>query len=526
MHYVITDRLPNSPDESTIYLLNSNWDDWFEFETLYIVYYSDENCIRELLGSIKIGRIGQTERRVSLPLQFEALPENFFSLGTDINYYRNLRRLKDLRIKILTDLHDIAYNKTLYEKVKNQHVTRISLLRDITESMVKGQFHRVADGGATLTNYEFTYTLPSMNIYNTDYLKLDFKIDASQNIPPTNIHVLIGKNGIGKTTILKRMIFSLISDKPFEEVGSFETGWGETFSNVVNISFSVFDTPILMSDINSPKIPYQYVGLIKPLLSLDGGKSMALQNKKQLTESFLSTYVNIQLSPQKKILWERAINVLMSDYTFKDLDILHWWPKDDIIDLENKWINSPISKELSKSDFVENVKKHCEKCLYEKFRDLSSGHKNILLTIVNLIDLVEEKTLVILDEPEEHLHPPLVSAFIRSLSDLLTYRNGVAIIATHSPVIIQEVPRKCVWIIRGSGNQRVVEHPQIETFGENLGELTSEVFGYEVMNSGFHKMILDVSEKKCTYEATINVFNNELGNEAKSILKSYTYKKE
>ena len=80
---------------------------------------------------------------------------------------------------------------------------------------------------------------------------------------------------------------------------------------------------------------------------------------------------------------------------------------------------------------------------------MSSGHKIILLTVVNLVNFVEEKTLVIMDEPEEHLHPPLVSAFIRALSELMSYRNGVAIIATHSPVIVQEVPRRCVWKIRG-----------------------------------------------------------------------------
>lgn len=74
-----------------------------------------------------------------------------------------------------------------------------------------------------------------------------------------------------------------------------------------------------------------------------------------------------------------------------------------------------------------------EKNIVPMFERLSSGHKVILLTIAKLVELVEEKTLVLLDEPEEHLHPPLVSAFIRTLSDLLIYRNGVGIVATHSP---------------------------------------------------------------------------------------------
>ena len=56
---------------------------------------------------------------------------------------------------------------------------------------------------------------------------------------------------------------------------------------------------------------------------------------------------------------------------------------------------------------------------YKIFNGLSSGHKIVLLTITKLVEMVSEKTLVILDEPELHLHPPLLSSFIRSLSHLL-----------------------------------------------------------------------------------------------------------
>ena len=64
--------------------------------------------------------------------------------------------------------------------------------------------------------------------------------------------------------------------------------------------------------------------------------------------------------------------------------------------------------------------------------------------MTHLADRVAERTLVLIDEPETHLHPPLLSAFVRAMSDLLIDRNGVAIIATHSPVVLQETPRTCV----------------------------------------------------------------------------------
>lgn len=41
----------------------------------------------------------------------------------------------------------------------------------------------------------------------------------------------------------------------------------------------------------------------------------------------------------------------------------------------------------------------------------------MLLSITKLVEFVEERSLVLMDEPEAHLHLPLLSAFVRALSD-------------------------------------------------------------------------------------------------------------
>ncbi len=161
-----------------------------------------------------------------------------------------------------------------------------------------------------------------------------------------------------------------------------------------------------------------------------------------------------------------------------------------------------------------------QKIAGDTFHLLSSGHKIVLLTITKLIEKVEEKTLVLIDEPEAHLHPPLLSAFVRVLSDLMIQRNGVAIIATHSPVVLQEVPRKCVWKLRRSGAEAIAERPESQTFGENVGELTREVFGLEVTDSGFHKMLVYAVNELEDYEEVMQYFNNELGLEARAIVRA------
>lgn len=64
---------------------------------------------------------------------------------------------------------------------------------------------------------------------------------------------------------------------------------------------------------------------------------------------------------------------------------------------------------------------------------------------------------------------------MRALSTLLIKKNSVAIITTHSPVVLQEVPKNCVYLL----SQTKAERLDIETFGESVSTLTRDVFGLE-----------------------------------------------
>ncbi len=301
------------------------------------------------------------------------------------------------------------------------------------------------------------------------------------------------------------MLFSVFDRQYNAQYGGYESIM--RFSNVVFVSYSAFDMPIFSDDLpeSRKKIPYTFVGLID---KNENGK-VIVKTQDHLAKDFCDSLYHVARSYKKK-LWESIIDTLSSDETFSELEIKDW-----ITEYKNniQEYNSEIT-----------YKEVFDEAITAKYKKLSSGHKVILLTLTKLVDLVEEKSLVILDEPEEHLHPPLVSAFIRALSQLLIYRNGVGIIATHSPVIIQEIPQKCVWMIRRINAEFIAERPGIQTFGENLGELTTEIFGYEVLNSGFHRMLNDEAFKVKDYEKALDNFEQELGKEARSLLKAYVYK--
>ena len=158
----------------------------------------------------------------------------------------------------------------------------------------------------------------------------------------------------------------------------------------------------------------------------------------------------------------------------------------------------------------------------KRIKKMSSGHAIAILTVTQLVAKVEEKTLVLIDEPESHLHPPLLSAFIRTLSQLLYKQNGVAIIATHSPVVLQEIPKSCVWKLYRERISSDAFRPEIETFGENVGTLTRDVFRLEVEKSGFHTLIRDAVASGGTYEEIVSRFRGSLGFEARATFRSMT----
>jgi ABC-type multidrug transport system ATPase subunit len=180
----------------------------------------------------------------------------------------------------------------------------------------------------------------------------------------------------------------------------------------------------------------------------------------------------------------------------------------------------PLFAALQLSDLANLPAEEVEDRAGELFDTASSGHKIVLLTLTQLAEVVSERTLVLIDEPEAHLHPPLVMAFVRALSDLLIKRNGVAILATHSPVVAQEVPADCVSLMFRPGGEIQIERPEIETFAENLGALTREIFRVQVTESGHHNLIARIVNDAENIDEVLNRFGNKVGAEGRALART------
>ncbi len=483
----------DSSARDVIYLVRSSWDDWFSFQTLFTAIYLDEDGERHHIGGTKIGKFGLKPakndvvrkpgyRSPDLPNRFRRVGGEFFSLGQDPGYYEALSAFGDeFREEYLRSLRDLAYEPELLDQVEDEAVTRVSLTREVPYSTIRDQFARLARGGARLTPYNFTFRYKRTE---GDPLLVDFGVDPN-SILPTNIHVLIGRNGVGKSTFLDAFATAMVRGPKDEKKRS-------QISNVVQVSFSAFDAfePIAVPVGRTKEIKYHFVGLRK---ATKKGESLEPKGPAALS-SEMTNSAKVCLVGARRPRLLRALRLLESDPLFANAGLTDLFESDD-------------------DDYIIET-------LPGIFKLLSSGHKIVLLTITRLVETVAEKSLVLLDEPEAHLHPPLLSAFVRTLSDLLTNRNGMAIIATHSPVVLQEVPRRCAWKLQRFGNVMRAIRPEIETFGENVGTLTDEVFGLEVTATGFHRMLSEAVMSGKTYQGVLDSFDGQLGAEGRAVLRS------
>ncbi|MDO9333733.1 MAG: AAA family ATPase [Dehalococcoidales bacterium] len=480
------------------------WDDWSKYRTQFYLSVFDGSGRLHTVGSVKIGSLGLKPGRVVSPnvraplllATFDELPPGFFSVGQNETYYETLNQLDtNLKNRILRGLRDLALDLEMLGRIQSEEVLNESLLRSVSVQNIRNRLHRLALGNATLTKFEFEYIFPGSEVSVGSSASLQFVVEP-ESIPPTNVHVLIGRNGVGKTHCMQNIGRALLGDSRGLQPGTLQSfGVGQAdwaFAGLISVSFSAFDD-FDLPESNSSSVFAKPVGLRHENSSDENPR---IKTPFELANDFCFSFGQCRVGLRAE-RWKDAVLTLYNDPVFSDADPLHLLNlKDDEWDGKSR-------------DFFH--------------KKLSSGHKIVLLTITKLVELVDEKTLILLDEPEGHLHPPLLSAFIRSLANLLVKRNGVAIIATHSPVVLQEVPQSCVWMLRRSGHLSIAERPTIETFGENVGVLTREVFGLEVTSAGFHQLIREaVFEKLMSFEQIVNYFGGHLGGEALAIARALT----
>lgn len=501
----------------TAVLIKDDWNDWWEYKNQYYAHYITQDGGHLELGLVKIedpelAPQDQPEHPLELGYDDTEIDQDLVSLGQTDSYYETLSKLLDVeREAFCVALRDAVWNPRRLKENKRSPAVRNSLLREVSLASIDGEFNRILRRDGEENYYHLQYC--------KDSLRADFIVNPKSQ-PRTNLHAVIGRNGVGKTTLLRRIAAILATDceTPGESFAIFDEDGKQSNEGVIAgiqyVSWGPFDK---FEDAEnwelSPGVSYAQIGLTGiRQLTPDGDfekpkvkrfeKAFTGKEDDNPSASFARAF-GLVVQRVRNELWLDAVQALDSDPEFRRLKILQ-----------------SLRGHLADAVSVESTGSIDYDAIADEFKDLSEGHQVVLLTVTYIAATLAERTLVVLDEPEAHLHPPLLSSLILCLTDLLARKNAMSIVATHSPVVLQEIPKECVLVISGKDKAKKARPPRIETYGEDISALTHEVFGLEVEDSGFYRTLKELASRFDDYDEALDYIGGNLGVVGRSVLRS------
>jgi len=464
--------LPESAIPPCIVFLSDNWDD-YNFNTLYHLCLFRKNGDKLVLGDVKI--LQRDVQNTKLPDKFSELGENFFSLGQVESYYENMRKhFPRGHLRTLEALNDVVVKPQLLDEIETTSGFRNSLIRFNDAKICLRDGLAILNRQPREKGYKFTYTGYIPGADAGIFIDVDLQ---PQDPVPGRVLAIIGRNGVGKTQFLAKLARDLaipqrVSKNTNDQVElAFEPS-RPLFSRVIALSFSAFDR----FQRPEPKkfFSYIYCGVRDD----SGGLS-----RKALEARHLQYLKRIQDHGREEF-WEQHVAIV--------LDV----PRNTV-----------------------SIQRTVEELENGQTASMSSGQSILAYFISATLAYLKAGSLVLFDEPEIHLHPNAVALLMQTLQTLLKQFDSYAIIATHSPVVIQEVPRKRVIRFEREGNITNSYPLGQESFGENIAELTRLVFEtIEIPN--FYKQTFKNLAKSSTFDEVSGMFDEQLSLHATAYLAS------
>ena len=467
-------------------LVQDNWDDYHFKTTFSLDFYRSRND-RVVIGGVKVMDIRKEEETGStvLPEMFESLEKDFCSLGSNLSFYQNLTAIsQDVEvIKVLEALNDAALFPSIRESFEHTSAFQSSLLREREAKTALLLGRNIIEGYPIRDQLVFKFTTLMKDA--TDSHSVTFEFNRKKPLE-FRISAIVGKNGTGKTQFLANLANALCSNEntqlPQFETGSFDTELGPPFTKIICLSYSLFDS--FRRPKPSKRYSYVYCGIRDNKDEIDRSElknrhveSLKLINRKRTNE-----------------IWYNSLSAFV-DLSKLGYELSDWFYKIENID------------EIARRKNVVN---------------LSSGHSILVYTLTELIAHITENSLVVFDEPETYLHPNAIANLINVLNEIAVKFDSFFILSTHSPILIQQLSSKNVFVFEREGNTPSTRRLDIESFGENLTTITKHIFETNEVKDGYKKLLEELS-KLLTYEEVESLFNGRLGLNA-SIFLSNLYK--
>ncbi|MGV3581648.1 MAG: AAA family ATPase [Methylophilus sp.] len=475
--------LKGSPREVLV-LTTDNWNDYGHNVQFHLAYI-DISGNEERIGTVKILHRTNSdsepvvvEATTILPAtEFTELDKKYISLGQEDEYYKTLHEIFAYDAgKVLEALGDIAWRPALAGDFEPTSAFRNAMMRENGAKRSR-RFGRAWTLGDEVTEkLAFTY---SCTIDGAD-APIDVSIAFNgKDALPGRVVGIIGRNAVGKTRFMAKLgedlaqISRTSAERLEEREKRFPAG-RPLFTRIIAISYSAFDR--FKRPPQDASSSYVYCGIRNE----KGGLSRT---------SLIDTY--------HKNLTRIRERGLQSDWIEYMRTILG--------DLGENLANT-LEEEISLPNSDE-----------EALSLLSSGQSILCHFVTALLAWIQPNSLILFDEPETHLHPNAVASLFVVLTKILKSNDSYAIVATHSPVVIQELPAKRVMVFQRTGNLTTAEPLTLESFGESITELTRHVFGTIEVENLYRTTLRDLAEEE-TAEEVMKRFDRGLSLSAQAYL--------
>ena len=464
---------------------------------------------RDLLQDMVVG--------APITIQVNAGALKFFTKLPDLAQYRRLVQLVGpvkakralLAINDLVAINEFQPSAEIFSLATQTDVFSLSFMRNADTYFAFKNAAPILRGlasekvGIVSKSLAISFRLPGRASEHD--LRFDFDLDADI---PKRMAVIIGKNGVGKSQTLGRIARAALDGSAVLTNGA--PGGRPELNRILafaptNESESVFPS----EKRQRPKIWYRRYSLNRA--------SRAGRNDH--VSDLIAQLARSSESIAGKSRWEIFSQAVRAISEYEQIHLFGARADENFIPMRSLAAGS--TQVLLERFAAIDTKKEPARIVDGKGYPLSSGEISFLKFAAQVSLHIENGSLLLLDEPETHLHPNFIARFASLLDSLLELTGSIAIIATHSAYFVREVFQEQVTVLTVDDDQVVQAlRPRLKTFGADVGAISYFVFGEDQPSRMARRLRDKLVAKDWTWHQLYERYKDELSLEMLNSLRA------
>ncbi len=388
------------------------------------------------------------------PDEFLRLPADFCSLGQDAQYYKKIKnRFPNSFESVFMALNDAAVFPQIDDAFRNTDYYGCLIRENEAERLLR-EAQLILQGRKIAERYKFKYRFKPK--YADNEVEFDFNFRDETHLLQRRIYAVIGRNGVGKTLFVTQLPLDL-SDKNSVAFSPAKP----ILSKVISIANSTFDDFKVAE--NTAKLNYYHFGLTKSV-----GEGQMPKSKEDFTSELIAATKKIRA--YKRVLHlKKVLGKLVFTETVDDFFVIVRKDEKEFLDIDTSKLQNILKK-------------------------MSSGESTLLYLFMCLEAEMRYDSLILLDEPETHLHPDAIAELLNALDEMLEEYQSCCVMVTHSPLLVRELTSDCVYVMEREDKMAILRKPGVETIGSGLNTITDDIFGSKSIQRNYKKRLSELAQ--------------------------------